>query len=322
MSNPSWLSVREEPPSGRSTFLMICSFLIPLGVWSAVSYLPFIWQPDMRFTIAGDSTYSSGHQIKKPDYALHLEKVEQFQKAVAAGSLFLTLDDLEEAPSTAPSARKIGRKNTNTLRQFGPIALANGWIEKDDERNDAVLIATLGKWLNGELHASEIIPNDLNKERLQTIYDDIAPSAADGKIAFPKDRLWVGLQPQGYSANPVFLPAPHEAFAALYTGFITPPRRDEDPWLHERLWDSFVVIAYGFSIAMVIGVPIGLIAGTFGHLSKLIEPFFKFFSYLPPPAFGALLIAILASTRGPKRRWYLLPRFSLWFWLSPIPLDN
>lgn len=106
--------------------------------------------------------------------------------------------------------------------------------------------------------------------------------------------------PQGIPSNPVYLPAPHEVVTAFYTAFTTPPKRSSEPWLHESLWHSIQVIAWGFFWAMLFGVPLGVLAGTYNAASHVIEPFTEFFRYLPAPAFGALAVAILGIYDAPK----------------------
>jgi NitT/TauT family transport system permease protein len=106
--------------------------------------------------------------------------------------------------------------------------------------------------------------------------------------------------PQGEPANPIYLPAPHKVALALYTGFVTPPQQDGDPWLHQSLWHSIQIIFWGFLISSLIGVPLGILAGTYASLGRLSEPFIEFFRYLPAPAFGALAVAILGIYDGPK----------------------
>jgi NitT/TauT family transport system permease protein len=105
---------------------------------------------------------------------------------------------------------------------------------------------------------------------------------------------------RGTRANPIFLPAPHEVAGALYTAFKTPPRLPSEPWLHESLWHSLQVIFWGFSLSSIVGVPLGILCGSFPHFSKLSEPFLEFFRYLPAPAFGALAVAILGIYDAPK----------------------
>jgi NitT/TauT family transport system permease protein len=106
--------------------------------------------------------------------------------------------------------------------------------------------------------------------------------------------------PVGEPANPVYLPAPHEVVKALYTSFITPPAQHDGMWLHQSLWQSIQVIFWGFVISSAIGVPLGILCGTYSAISRLFEPFIEFFRYLPAPAFGALAVAILGIYGGPK----------------------
>ncbi len=106
--------------------------------------------------------------------------------------------------------------------------------------------------------------------------------------------------PVGEPANPVYLPAPHQVAQALYTSFITPPAQQDGLWLHQSLWQSIKVIFWGFLISSLIGVPLGILSGTYSAISRLFEPFIEFFRYLPAPAFGALAVAILGIYGGPK----------------------
>ncbi len=105
---------------------------------------------------------------------------------------------------------------------------------------------------------------------------------------------------EGDLANPIYLPAPHEVARALVTGFTTPPRLPSEPWLHQSLWHSLKVILWGFVLSSMIAIPIGLLCGTFPSISRLTEPFFEFFRYLPAPAFGALCVAVMGIYDAPK----------------------
>ena len=105
----------------------------------------------------------------------------------------------------------------------------------------------------------------------------------------------------GQPANPVFLPAPHEVVHALYTVFTTPPRnRITDKWFHQRVYESLRVIFWGFAWASLLGVPMGILCGTFALFSKLNEPFIDFVRYMPAPAFGTLMVAVLGTQEAPK----------------------
>jgi NitT/TauT family transport system permease protein len=106
--------------------------------------------------------------------------------------------------------------------------------------------------------------------------------------------------PSGEPANPIYLPAPHQVATALYSAFTTAPEQKDAPWLHQSLWHSIQIIFWGFFISSLIGVPLGIAAGTYRPLGRLSEPFIEFFRYLPAPAFGALAVAVLGIYDGPK----------------------
>ncbi|GAB2179930.1 hypothetical protein DLREEDagrD3_01530 [Denitratisoma sp. agr-D3] len=106
--------------------------------------------------------------------------------------------------------------------------------------------------------------------------------------------------PSGVPANPIYLPAPHQVLKAFYTGFTTAPEQKDAPWLHESLWHSIQIIFWGFVLSSLIGVPLGILCGTYASLGRLHEPFIEFFRYLPAPAFGALAVAVLGIYDGPK----------------------
>lgn len=105
---------------------------------------------------------------------------------------------------------------------------------------------------------------------------------------------------QGLRANPAYLPAPHQVAKALVTAFLTPPRRDGESWFHESIGHSIRVVFLGFLISSLIGVPLGIVCGTFPFFERLIEPFIEFFRYFPAPVFATLCVAILGINDAPK----------------------
>jgi len=184
-----WLAIRKELPGRRPAVLKAMAFVLPLVVWSAVSYLPFLWHPMILVTDPG----------------------------------------------------------------------ASGFLQVDDRLPEAEFAAE-----NAHL------------------------AAAGARAA------------AGVAANPIFLPAPHEVARALYTGFTTEPVRPGEPWLHQSLGHSIRIIFWGFMLAAAIGVPLGLLCGTFALFSRLVEPFTDFIRYMPAPAFGALAVAVLGIADAPK----------------------
>ena len=189
MNSSAWLAPRIALSTKRERALTALSFLLPLLLWAAVSYTPFIWHPNIEITEPGSVSYfQEGMQIERAAFDEELER----QRA-AGGSL-----------------------------------------------------------------------------------------------------------PYGVRANPVYLPAPHEVAIAFYTSFTTEPQRRSEQWLHQSLWHSIQIIFWGFMLSSVVGVPMGILCGTFAAVSRIQEPFVEFFRYLPAPAFGALAVAILGIYDGPK----------------------
>ena len=186
---PYWFAVRKDLHGRQRSLLTLCSFLLPLGLWCLVSYVPFLWHPMVEVEEPGSVSY------------------------------------------------------------FQPGML----VEREVFKREYAIAASNGSIL-----------------------------------------------PTGERANPIYLPAPHEVATALYTSFTTEPRRRSEKWLHESLWESIQVIFWGFVLSSIIGVPLGILAGTYDFFSRLFEPFLEFFRYLPAPAFGALAVAILGIYHEPK----------------------
>jgi len=180
--NSKWLAIRKELSVRRRALLTVLSFLLPIGIWCAVSYVPWIYHPMILVSEKGDvSFFREGQRINKTIF--------EEQNAI--------------------------------MRESGQTVAA------------------------------------------------------------------------GTPANPVYLPAPHEVGKAFYTSFKTKPRRRGEPWLHESLFHSVKIIFWGFTLSSLIGVPLGILCGSYALFSRLSEPFIEFFRYLPAPAFGALAVAVL-----------------------------
>lgn len=188
MRRGGWTEVRSPLPGRRRAILVVLSFLIPIGAWCAVSYVPWIWHPMVAVTDPG-GTYLS------------------------AGKLY-------------------------DRKQFG---IANGLAVRQGHK----------------------------------------PAA-------------------GTPANPVFLPAPHRVLAGFYEAFTKPPQLRDEEWLHQSLWHSIRILLWGYALSMALGIPLGVLAGTFDLFSKLTEPVVDFIRYMPAPLFGALMVAILGVNDAPK----------------------
>ena len=192
----TWFVVGQELGPRRHALLGLAALVIPLLLWCAVSYLPFLWHPLVLVTDAGD-------------------------RAAAGQHAYLAPGQLVE--------REVFEARNAEIRRAGSTRFAEG------ERS-----------------------------------------------------------------NPIFLPAPHEVARALVTAFTTPPERNGDFWLHESLLQSCSVIFWGFLYSALLGLPLGILCGTFAPLARLVEPFVDFVRYMPAPVFGALAVAVLGLAEGPK----------------------
>lgn len=189
MASTPWLAVQQPLPPSRRWPLWALSFLLPLAVWSAISYVPFLWHPMIKVEVSGDVSWLKPGTL--------IERGE-FDKQVAA-------------------------------------------VE------------------------------------------------AKG-----------GVVPTGSRANPIYLPPPHAVGRALYTAFTTKPAIRADTWLHESLWSSIQTIFWGFFLSSLVGVPLGILCGSFATVSRVTEPVVDFVRYMPAPVFGALMVAVWGIYQEPK----------------------
>lgn len=189
MSVSRWFAIRQELSARRQLLLTVLSFVSPMLLWCLVSYVPFVWHPDMLITDPGDVSYF------KPDMLVE---------------------------------REVFEREYRTMIESG------------------------------------------------------------------------GRVPEGTRANPIYLPPPHSVIKAFYTAFTTAPKRHNEPWFHESLWHSITVIFWGFVLSSMVGVPLGILTGSYGFFARLFEPFIEFVRYMPAPVFGALAVAILGIYDGPK----------------------
>ncbi len=67
MSKGSWTRPFGELPPGRRAVLTFLAFVLPLALWCAISYVPFIWHPMVRVTDPGEVDWLSPGQIVEVD---------------------------------------------------------------------------------------------------------------------------------------------------------------------------------------------------------------------------------------------------------------
>lgn len=57
VARPQWLRIHHPLSSHARLTFGVLSFVVPLALWSLVSYVPFIWHPDVRITDPGAVSY-------------------------------------------------------------------------------------------------------------------------------------------------------------------------------------------------------------------------------------------------------------------------
>ncbi len=75
MKHHDWLGLKVELPQSRRLQLTILSFLVPLMIWSAVSYIPWLWHPLVHVTEVGSVDYFiEDMDVKRADFDHELAK--------------------------------------------------------------------------------------------------------------------------------------------------------------------------------------------------------------------------------------------------------
>lgn len=77
MAQRDWLGLKQELPAKRKFTLTILSFLVPIALWTAVSYVPWLWHPLVHITDPGDVDYFvEDMDVPKTDFDKELAKVQ------------------------------------------------------------------------------------------------------------------------------------------------------------------------------------------------------------------------------------------------------
>lgn len=72
----------------KKLYLSLGSFLVPILIWSCVSYLPFIWHPQVQITNTGSATYlQAGTRIDKQAYYVEAQDAVNQGKTPPTGIL-------------------------------------------------------------------------------------------------------------------------------------------------------------------------------------------------------------------------------------------
>jgi NitT/TauT family transport system permease protein len=261
VSRSSWFAIRAPLSARRATLAKIGSFLIPLALWAL---LCAVWVPEVVVTEQGEGRFKVGDRVGRAEFdeeKARLLETRTEPKLVITDQSIASLRSAGVPESVLTTLEGIkGTKGSITAISFA----------SRDELADN-------------------LSGSLDKESLGQFKEKILDSAEKEE----KPMM------AGDPSNVIWLPSPLKVAKAFYHAFVTPPV-GKDPWLHESLWHSCRIIFWGFILSAIIGVPLGIFCGTFDLFAKLTEPFVDFIRYMPAPAFGVLVVAILGIYDGPK----------------------
>jgi NitT/TauT family transport system permease protein len=288
----NWFPIRRDLPQQRRLALTAVSFLLPIAVWCFVSYVPWIWHPDVKIELSAEregitTVFTAGDHVSREFFPEFTAAVRDENAAVLAA---------RDAGNPDSGAR---RRNQKLLRQIAPIAVGHGWLPHTESQNDPVIYHIWRDLATGAKTATkpELTPENLNIVRQN--WARLSASSPDFSYRKLPDDPLLKLVPQGKPANPIYLPAPHEVFRAGFRDF-SAEVPDGELRMIDRYKASLKIILLGFLWSCLIGIPIGVLCGVFDFFSKLFEPFVDFFRYMPAPTFSTLLVAVLLAGDAPK----------------------
>lgn len=291
----NWFKVREELSPMKRATLTFMSFFLPFLIWAVAAYTPGLWDVSYNVETTTDLKSDKYSTIYRTNFIMEKEQFEGFQDMVREKNTVINkyLADKAELPEGIKISK---RSNKKVLRKIVPLATRNDLLKEDQSTDDAALYEIWLKIADGSITLPEIDSENLSIIQQNSKILKAASGESYLSGSFPSEPLY-HLIPVGAKAvgRPSYLPAPHECYEAA----VKLLKNSEDP-ISARYFDSIQIVFYGFLVAIIIGIPLGLLAGTFDFFSRLFEPFTDFFRYLPAPAFGTLLVFLLGSHDAPK----------------------
>ena len=85
--SPDWLGVRKDVPQRRAAVLATLSFVLPLALWSFLSYVPFVWHPFVRVGDPGSVSYfQPGMLVERDTFADENRAARAEKREIATGT--------------------------------------------------------------------------------------------------------------------------------------------------------------------------------------------------------------------------------------------
>ncbi len=308
-----WFRVGTLLSEKRSGVLMICSFLLPILIYSFVAYCPLFWGHAYELTIAArpddkvefGATYTQGFSMEEDEFT-------RFQKAIRDDNEKLTaLYQQGDEADFGMSPRAARSHNKRLLREFEPVLSRNGLFDisvKEEMETKpyyqllyGAAYDTWGEIATGKEQLQKGSLSEENREIIKknwALLSSVSETYDSGKLY---SKPIYKLIPQGNKqvARASWFPAPHQIIRRGWED-LTGKSELGDLNVPTRYLQSLKIVFFGFFVACLIGLPLALLAGTFSFFSRLIEPFTDFFRYMPAPAFSTILVVIFDIYDQPK----------------------
>jgi len=123
--NDQWFAARQQLPRNKRTGLAFMSFALPLLLWALVSYVPFLWHPEMKITDPGAVSYF------KVDMRVDRDLFAQERDKMLAANLALP-EGVRANPIYLPAPHEVAR------------ALYTAFTTEPQRRNEPWLHESLG----------------------------------------------------------------------------------------------------------------------------------------------------------------------------------
>lgn len=290
-----WFAIRKELNSRQRLTLSCLSFLLPLLIWAFVSYTPFIWHPDVKLQFSADrkdvtTIYSPGDRLSKGFFPTFVQAIRTDNAEILAA---------REQGEVTGTASGIRRANIKIMRHITPVATGNRWLLRDEAREDALLYSIRQQLAEGTLEGRKVKLSDENIKIVQRNWALMSERSPEFVSKLLPETPLKKLVPQGVPSDLVYLPSSGEVVSKGIQDF-TLVAVGDTPSMFQRYKHSLRIVFFGFLLAAAIGVPLGVMCGTFDFFSKLFEPFIDFFRYMPAPAFSTLLVAVFLAHDAPK----------------------
>lgn len=122
MSRPRWFNVRQDLSPRRRASLTVLAFILPLLLWSVVSYVPFIWHPMIKVTEPGDIAWlKPGQLIDRDDFAKEIATLRASGGKLPAGT--------RANPIFLPAPHEVGRA-LYTAFTTAPVLRGDKWLHE------------------------------------------------------------------------------------------------------------------------------------------------------------------------------------------------